>query len=147
MIAENIQKLRKLHNTTQENLAEVIAVSRQTVAKWEKGESIPDVISCKKIAEFFHISVDTLLNYDESKHKLPFPSKGKHAFGMINVGKGGQIVLPQNALDIFNICEGDSLIVLGDEERGLALMKTDELLRLAEMVTKDQQISGDGENI
>lgn len=51
--------------------------------------------------------------------------KGKHLFGTVKVGEKGQIVIPKDAREIFNIKPGDSLIVLGDEASGLAIMKND----------------------
>lgn len=49
--------------------------------------------------------------------------KGKHIFGTVKVGERGQIVIPKEAREIFNIKPGDSLVMLGDEASGLALMK------------------------
>ena len=51
--------------------------------------------------------------------------KGKHLFGTVTVGEKGQIVIPKNAREIFGIKTGDSLVVLGDEATGLAIMKSD----------------------
>lgn len=48
------------------------------------------------------------------------PLKGKHAW-MAKVGEKGQIVIPKEARDIFGIKPGDMLILLGDEERGIAI--------------------------
>ena len=53
--------------------------------------------------------------------------KGKHIFGTVKVGEKGQIVIPKVARNIFNINTGDSLLVLGDEAKGLAIMKADVL--------------------
>lgn len=53
------------------------------------------------------------------------PPKGKHLFGTVTVGEKGQIVIPKNAREIFGIKPGDSLVVLGDEATGLAIMKND----------------------
>ena len=47
VISMNLQTLRKTHQYTQEDVAEKIAVSRQSVAKWENGESLPDMNKCK----------------------------------------------------------------------------------------------------
>ncbi|MFA5766133.1 MAG: AbrB/MazE/SpoVT family DNA-binding domain-containing protein, partial [Bacilli bacterium] len=49
--------------------------------------------------------------------------KGKHIFGAVKVGEKGQIVIPKKARDIFNIKPGDNLLLLGDEEQGLAIVK------------------------
>jgi AbrB family looped-hinge helix DNA binding protein len=81
------------------------------------------------MSDAFDITIDNLLNYDEEKEKLRLPPKGKHLFGTVTVGSKGQIVLPKKAREIFGIEPGDSLLLLGDEEQGLALMKTDDMLR------------------
>lgn len=52
--------------------------------------------------------------------------EGRHFFGATKVGERGQIVIPREARDVFDINPGDSLLVLGDEKRGgLALVKAD----------------------
>jgi AbrB family looped-hinge helix DNA binding protein len=51
--------------------------------------------------------------------------KGKHIFGTVKVGEKGQIVIPKEAREIFSIHPGESLVMLGDEASGLALMKRD----------------------
>lgn len=118
MFAENLLELRKFHNMSQEELAEKVGVSRQTLSKYETGESLPDIEKCKLIAEIFGVTVDDLINYKkEDSMSLGFPPKGKHVFGMVKVGDKGQIVIPAKARKIFNITTGDSLIVLGDEEQ------------------------------
>jgi AbrB family looped-hinge helix DNA binding protein len=57
--------------------------------------------------------------------------EGKHIFGMVKVGERGQIVIPKDARDMFGIEPGDSLLVLGDEEKGLAIVKADLMKNLA----------------
>lgn len=49
--------------------------------------------------------------------------KGKHIFGTVKVGEKGQIVIPKEARDIFSIKTGDDLLVLGDEKKGIAIVK------------------------
>jgi len=52
--------------------------------------------------------------------------KGRHFFGTTKVGERGQIVIPREARDVFDINPGDALLVLGDEKRGgLAIVKAD----------------------
>ena len=126
MISENIVTLRKKYNFSQEEVAEKIGVTRQTIAKWENGESVPDVIHSNALAELFDITLDNLVNFDEHQDGMKdVPPKGKYIFGTVTVGDKGQIVIPVKARRIFDIKPGDSLVVLGDEERGLALMGTD----------------------
>lgn len=62
--------------------------------------------------------------------------KGKHIFGTVRVGEKGQIVIPKAARDMFNVKPGDSLLVLGDEEQGIAIVKTEAFLELAQQVLR-----------
>ncbi len=59
--AEELAKNRKAMNMTQEDLAERCDVSRQAVAKWEKGESLPDVYLIAKLAGMFNITIEELI--------------------------------------------------------------------------------------
>lgn len=54
--------------------------------------------------------------------------KGKHLFGMVKVCEKGQIVIPAEARRVFGIKAGDSLLMLGDEEQGLALLTEERAL-------------------
>ena len=64
-LSEKIQKLRKEHNLTQEQLAERLFVSRTAVSKWETGRGTPSMESLKQIANLFHITLDQLLSTEE----------------------------------------------------------------------------------
>ena len=92
----------------------------------QEGESVPDVLHSNALAELFDITLDSLVNFEESEEGMTdMPPKGKYMFGTVVVGDKGQIVIPVKARRIFNIKPGDSLVVLGDDERGLALLNTD----------------------
>ena len=135
MFKENLVQLRKLKQMTQEDIAEKIGVTRQAVAKWEAGETIPDLDKCRLLAELFEVSLDELANYDpEENMGMAFPPKGKHLFGMVTVGDKGQIVIPAKARKVFNISAGDQLVVLGDEQQGLAIIKSESFLALADAI-------------
>jgi len=135
MFKDNLIQLRKLHQMTQEDLAEVAGVSRQAIAKWEAGESTPDIEKCRLLAEAFDVSLDDLVNHEpEDNLGLGVAPKGKHLFGLVTVGDKGQIVIPAQARKLFEISAGDKLVVLGDETQGMALMKADHFLALANMV-------------
>lgn len=122
MISENLLTLRKMKNLSQEQVAEAAGVSRQAYTRWEKGETVPDIESCAALAEFYRVSLDELVNFSAQENRgLPVPPRGKHLFGMVNVGEKGQIVIPKKARDIFGIKAGDRLVVLGDELQGIAL--------------------------
>ena len=131
MLAENLVELRKLHKMSQEELAEKIGVSRQTLSKYETGESLPDIEKCRDLAEAFGVSIDDLVNYSRDNNMgLRVPPKGKHIFGMVKVGDKGQIVIPSKARKIFDINPGDNLILLGDEEAGIAIIKEEGILEM-----------------
>lgn len=138
MFSDNIVRLRKINQMTQEDIAEAVGVSRQAVAKWESGETIPDLEKCKLLAELLGVSLDDLANYEpEDNMGLDVPPKGKHLFGMVTVGDKGQIVIPAKARKLFDISPGDQLIVLGDESQGMAIMKAKDFLNLANMIRKN----------
>ena len=137
MFKDNLVQMRKVLQLTQEDIAEKLGVTRQSVAKWESGESIPDLDKCKQLADIFGVSLDDLANYEpEENLGLDVPPKGKHLFGLVTVGEKGQIVIPAKARKIFDISTGDQLVVLGDEGQGLALVKASNFLSLANMVKK-----------
>ena len=48
----------------------------------------------------------------------------------VKVGEKGQIIVPKEAREMFNISPGDTLMILGDKERGLAIMKSDQVYEL-----------------
>ena len=62
---EKLQKLRKEHNLTQEELAEKLFVSRTAISKWESGRGYPSIDSLKVIAKYFHITIDELIGNEE----------------------------------------------------------------------------------
>jgi transcriptional regulator with XRE-family HTH domain len=64
---ENLKELRTNRNLTQENLADYFGVSFQTISKWERGDSCPDISILPEIAIFFDVSIDDLLGVDNVK--------------------------------------------------------------------------------
>ncbi|MBQ6267861.1 MAG: helix-turn-helix transcriptional regulator [Clostridia bacterium] len=67
--SENIRRLRKERDLTQEALAGFLGVSFQAVSKWERGESYPDIELLPVIADFFSVSTDDLLGVDKAKNE------------------------------------------------------------------------------
>lgn len=144
---EKLQELRKSRGLTQEELAEALFVSRTAISKWESGESLPDIERCKRLADVFGVSMDDLVNYEKTDREnlgLEVPPKGKHVFGMVKVGDKGQIVIPANARKIFDIQPGDNLLILGDEEQGIAILKEKSFLEHLRLMERMRHM-GSGE--
>lgn len=64
-IAENLRRLRKNADMTQEQLAADLGVSPQSVSKWECGDGYPDIELLPSIANYFHVTIDELMGNDE----------------------------------------------------------------------------------
>ena len=137
MISDNLYSLRKLYEFTQEEVAERVGVSRQALAKWESGETMPDIEKCVLLAELYNVTLDDLVNYTKDEMGLNVPPKGKHVFGVVTVGDKGQIVIPHKARKVFQIQSGDRFIVLGDEDQGIALIKESNFLNMINEVKKE----------
>lgn len=113
-----LKLMRSRMGLTQEDVAEKVGVSRQAVAKWEKGETLPDIESCIKLADLFEVPVDMLVRgLKEEK-----TAEKKQLFGCVKVNDKGQITLPASVREAFRIKPGDYVLVLADTEKGIALM-------------------------
>lgn len=135
MINMNLVSLRKQYGLTQEEVAEQINVSRQAVAKWEKGESVPDINNCTALAKLYQVSLDELVHYSQKEEGVPIPPKGKYFFGSVTVGERGQIVIPKKAREVFRIEPGDQLLMFGDEEKGIGIVPNHALQEIMKLVT------------
>ncbi len=65
-ISKCIKDARQNNNISQEQLAEQLGVSRQTVSSWENGKSYPDLVSIIKMSDIFNISLDKMLKEDKN---------------------------------------------------------------------------------
>ena len=125
MFKDNISILRNASGFSQEEVAEKLDISRQAYAKWEKGDTFPDIEKCAKLANIYNTTLDALYNTEElpdGTRIIPAP-KGKHIFGVVTMNEKGQIVIPKKAREVMGYCTSEELLVLGDEESGIALMK------------------------
>ena len=123
MLKDNLIVLRNMYGMSQEEIAEKIGISRQAYAKWEKGATVPDIEKCKRLADFYGVTVDSLLK-TETEDKIgmiPPAPKGKNIWGSVAINERGQIVIPKAAREKFGWNGGQRLIVLSDEE-GVALL-------------------------
>ena len=95
MLAENLILLRNMKGMSQEQIAEVIGISRQSYAKWEQGETVPDIEKCDRLAKFYDITIDALLHQENTvgNTRLAPAPPGKHLWGTVTIGSKGQIVI------------------------------------------------------
>ena len=64
-IAENLKSLRKSRDWTQEDVAEILGVSPQSVSKWERGETYPDITLLPALANLYKVSVDAIIGMEK----------------------------------------------------------------------------------
>ena len=64
-LSENIKRLRKEKDVTQETLADFLGISFQSVSKWERNESLPDITLVPAIANYFGVTIDELMGNDK----------------------------------------------------------------------------------
>lgn len=97
---EKLQTLRKAKGLTQEDLAEILFVSRTAVSKWESGRGYPSIDSLKDISEFFSVSIDDLLSGDkiisiaEKENKSNMRRLCESLFGILDLFSVMLIFLP-----------------------------------------------------
>lgn len=65
----NIAEMRKKNGMSQENVAEKLGVSRQTISKWEMNETLPDICQSMELAKLYGVTVDELLDDTEADVK------------------------------------------------------------------------------
>ena len=63
-LGSSLYHARKKSGLSQENVAEKLGVSRQTISKWETGETLPDIRQSKELARLYHMTLDELIEYD-----------------------------------------------------------------------------------
>lgn len=70
MLSEILKNLRAVKGVTQEDVAEILNIKRQTYSAYERGVSVPDISSISKIADYFNVTVDYLLERPSSSSDL-----------------------------------------------------------------------------
>ena len=69
IIGEQLRDARQKHQLSQEQIAEMLEVSRQTISNWETSRSYPDIERVIRLAEIYHLSLDELLRGDQQMVK------------------------------------------------------------------------------
>lgn len=94
-IKELLKEARTNAGLTQEQVAEKIMVSRQTISNWENGKSLPDIVSIMKLSDLYQISLDELLKGDtKMKEKIEKDVK---------VAKGNKRLILATAILLFSV--------------------------------------------
>lgn len=79
--SEQLKKYRRASNLSQEDLAEKLGISRQTISKWESEQSVPDVYTCLKLCKIFDITPNQLLLDDQTEINV---KNNENAYTQIN---------------------------------------------------------------
>ena len=117
---EKLQELRKQKGLTQEELAEVLFVSRTAVSKWESGRGYPNIDSLKAISKFYGVTIDKLLSGDElltiaeEDTKLKERTLRDLIFGLLDCGMALLLFLPFFGQKADDVIRAVSLLALGD---------------------------------
>lgn len=106
---EKLQELRKNKGLTQEDLAEILYVSRTAISKWESGRGYPNIESLKELSKFFEVSIDDLLSGEkllsiaEKENKSNIRNICDFLFGIVDLFSFILVVLPlyPNTIDGF----------------------------------------------
>lgn len=121
---EKLQELRKQKNLTQEELSEILFVSRTAISKWESGRGYPSIDSLKAIAEFFGVTIDELLS---NRELICIAEKDSHqktqhmrdlVFGLIDCSVVMLFFIPlfgqqggrDNSSSVFAIVTGNTIV-------------------------------------
>ncbi len=115
---EKLQELRKRKGLTQEELAELLYVSRTAISKWESGRGFPNIESLKAISNCFSISLDELLSSEEllaiaeNDHKRKESNTCDLVFGLLDFGMALLLFLPFFGQKAAGIIQEVSLLAL-----------------------------------
>lgn len=119
---EKLQELRKQKGLTQEELAQVLYVSRTAISKWESGRGYPNIESLKAISKYFGVSLDELLSSDEILTIAEDDNKQKEkhlrdvVYGLLDCSVAMFLFLPFFGQEAGDVIESVSLLSLTDVE-------------------------------
>ena len=129
-LSENLKKYRSLKNLTQEDVAEYLGITPQSVSKWERGESYPDITFLPALANIFETSIDLLIGMDTIRaeqtryniHKtaVEFQRNGDYASAE-KVYRDALLIYPNNPGMILGLA--GVLALQGKSEEAIELME------------------------
>ncbi len=129
-IAENLKKFRKEKDMTQEEVANLLHVTAQSVSKWERGDSYPDISFLPALANLFTTSIDALVGMDticanETRYNLHKHAnehmKAKEYQSAVNIYEDGLHTFPSDAGIMAGLAS--ALAFMGESERSIMLFE------------------------
>lgn len=125
---EKLQELRKNKGLTQEELAQILYVSRTAISKWESGRGFPNIESLKSISKYFSVSLDELLSNEEILTIAEEDTKVRESnirdliYGLHDCGMGLLLFLPLFGQKSLEIIQEVSLINLSNIQPYLLIL-------------------------
>ena len=125
---EKLQELRKNKGLTQEELAQILYVSRTAISKWESGRGFPNIESLKSISKYFSVSLDELLSNEEILIIAEEDTKVRESnirdliYGLLDCGMGLLLFLPLFGQKSLEIIQEVSLINLSNIQPYLLIL-------------------------
>ena len=125
---EKLQELRKNKGLTQEELAQILYVSRTAISKWESGRGFPNIESLKSISKYFSVSLDELLSNEEILIIAEEDTKVRESnirdliYGLLDCGIGLLLFLPLFGQKSLEIIQEVSLINLSNIQPYLLIL-------------------------
>ena len=143
-INENIKRLRREKNITQEKLAEYLNISTQAVSKWERNETLPDITMIVPIASYFNVSTDELLGVDAAKTEAKIQEYLKENDNLSIQGKWKEMIelmtkAHKEFPNDFRITHWYMSTIIGrtDTPVDVILSRSDELTALCERILEE----------
>lgn len=129
-LPENLKKYRILKNLTQEDVAEYLGITPQSVSKWERGESYPDITFLPALANIFETSVDLLIGMDTiraeetrnniHKNAVEYQKNGDYDMAE-KTYRDALLIYPNNPGMMLGLAS--ALALKGDTDEAIALME------------------------
>ena len=127
ILGDKIKNLRHLKRISQKDLAEMLGVTRQTIASWEDGRTIPDLMMAAKLVDVLNVTLEDLVSAEKSPETCTLGPNEKRFLGTVTIGKDCIVKLPKEFLREMGVFPGDQMLMLADTERGVEFLPMDTL--------------------
>lgn len=142
-LGDVIKRARGKLGLTQNEVADAADIDVRTVLNIENYKGNPKMEVLYPLVRVLKIDAREIFNPEIRREspalrqlRLLSMPKGKYIFGTVKVGERGQIVIPKEARELFDINPGDTLLVMGDKEQGIAIAKADVMKDVAIKILK-----------